>query len=140
MKFSPGVVPQWPSRRGLMCVGLQWFASSSGLSQEVDLADGEIIGGPPEAVEQSEVGVGKRGRDGVRGVLFHGIHLFETYSGSTLAACAGPVLDLDHPARRIASASSAITCSSSVGMTSAAILLSGVLMTVMLASFRPSSR
>ena len=64
MKFKPGVVPQCPNRRGLMC-----FRSSGCFEQriveQVDLSDRQIIGRAPVAVH----GVQQVGREGPVGRL-----------------------------------------------------------------------
>ena len=53
MKFSPGVVPQWPSRRGLMCASVERLLQQR-IVVEVDLADREIVRGAPVGVQLVE--------------------------------------------------------------------------------------
>ena len=53
MKFRPGVVPQWPSSRGLMCSSFSG-SRSRGFSQQIDLADRKIIRGAPVGVDFPE--------------------------------------------------------------------------------------
>ena len=50
MKFWPGVVPQWPSSRGLMCSSLQRLAQQR-IVEQINLPDGQIVGGPPVGVD-----------------------------------------------------------------------------------------
>ena len=60
MKFRPGVVPQWPSSRGLTCSALSG-SSEQRIVEQIDLADREIVGRAPVAVyefELREVGLG----------------------------------------------------------------------------------
>ncbi len=49
MRLRPGDVPQWPSSRGLMCCGLQRLAQQR-IVVQVDLRDGQVVGGLPVAV------------------------------------------------------------------------------------------
>ena len=58
MKLSPGVVPQWPSRRGLTCSRLQRLAQQR-VVEQVDLPDRQVVGGAPVGVDQLE-GFGHR--------------------------------------------------------------------------------
>ena len=63
MKFRPGVVPQWPSSRGLMCLSVERLLQQR-IVEQIDLADRQIVGGAPPGVDQlrffgrSEWGVG----------------------------------------------------------------------------------
>ena len=50
MKFSPGVVPQWPSKRGLMCASFQRLLQQR-IVEQIDLPDREIVGGAPIGVD-----------------------------------------------------------------------------------------
>ena len=54
MKFSPGVVPQCPSSRGFDVVGDE-IAPEQGVVQQVDLADGQVVRGPPPGVDVVEL-------------------------------------------------------------------------------------
>ena len=57
MKFCPGVVPQWPSSRGLMCCRLQRLAQQR-IVEQIDLTDGQIVRGAPVRVHaRQEIGV-----------------------------------------------------------------------------------
>ena len=53
MKFWPGVVPQCPSSRGLMCCGLQRLAQQR-IVEQIDLADRQVVGGAPVGVDPRE--------------------------------------------------------------------------------------
>ena len=53
MKLRPGEVPQWPSRRGLMCSDAQRLAQQRVVLQ-IDLADGQVVGGVPVALHLVE--------------------------------------------------------------------------------------
>ena len=53
MKLRPGDVPQWPSRRGLMCSGRSG-SRSSGFVLQVDLPDRQVVGGLPVALHLVE--------------------------------------------------------------------------------------
>ena len=54
MRFSPGVVPQWPSRRGLTCDALERLAEER-VVVEVDLPDGEVVRRPPVGVHLAKL-------------------------------------------------------------------------------------
>ena len=58
MKFRPGVVPQWPSRRGLMCSCVSG-SSQQRIVEEIDLADGEVVGGAPPRIDQAALFLGQ---------------------------------------------------------------------------------
>ena len=58
MKFSPGVVPQWPSRRGLMCSLLERLLQQR-IVEQVDLADRQIVRRAPVGVDQSAFRLGQ---------------------------------------------------------------------------------
>ena len=60
MKFSPGVVPQWPSSRGLMCSSCERLAQQR-VVEQVDLPDGEVVGGPPVGVHPGPASRVERG-------------------------------------------------------------------------------
>ena len=66
MKFSPGVVPQWPSSRGLMCSGAQRLAQQR-VVEQVDLPDGQVVRGAPPGVEARELLARQRQRGLSRG-------------------------------------------------------------------------
>ena len=59
MKFRPGVVPQWPSSRGLMCFSRERLAEQR-IVEQIDLADREVIGRPPVGVHLPQQ-VGRQG-------------------------------------------------------------------------------
>ena len=56
MKFRPGVVPQWPSSRGLTCSGSQRLAQQR-IVEQIDLADREVVRRAPVGVEPIEAGI-----------------------------------------------------------------------------------
>ena len=60
MKFSPGVVPQWPSRRGLTC-SIASGCVQQRIVEQVDLSDRQIVGGAPVRVETRQVVGSERG-------------------------------------------------------------------------------
>ena len=62
MKFWPGVVPQWPSSRGLMWDGCKRLAQQR-IVEQIDLADGQVVGGAPVGVDAGEEI--RRGRHGM---------------------------------------------------------------------------
>ena len=49
MKDRPGLDPQWPSRRFLMCSGLQRLAQQR-IVVQIDHAQAEVIAGAPVGV------------------------------------------------------------------------------------------
>jgi hypothetical protein len=51
MKLRPGVVPQWPPR--LYVLELERLLEQR-IVEQIDLSDGEIVGGPPPGVDQFE--------------------------------------------------------------------------------------
>ena len=53
-EVQPGVVPQWPSRRGLMCSSFSGSAQQR-VVEQVDLADREIVRRAPVGVDASEL-------------------------------------------------------------------------------------
>ena len=55
MKFSPGVVPQWPSSRGLMCSSAQRLAQQR-VVEQVDLPDRQVVRGAPVRVHAGQLG------------------------------------------------------------------------------------
>ena len=51
MKFWPGVVPQCPSSRGLMCAGCSGSRQQR-VVEQIDLTDRQIVRGTPVGVQQ----------------------------------------------------------------------------------------
>ena len=59
MNDRPGLVPQWPSSRGLMCSARQRLAQQR-VGLQVDLADGQVVVRPPPGVDGGDLVVGDR--------------------------------------------------------------------------------
>ena len=59
MKFSPGTVPKWPSSRGLTWSWREWLAQQR-VGEQIDLADGKVIGGAPPRIHGGQFGGGQR--------------------------------------------------------------------------------
>ncbi|MCY1247678.1 hypothetical protein D9M72_610310 [compost metagenome] len=96
-------------------LGLQRFAQKR-IIEQVDLPDREIVGGPPIAVDEGEFASGERLRAGLLTRLFHKSAPVSAECVQTSArGRAGHALD--QLLERKVSASLAITCSSSIGMT-----------------------
>ena len=53
MKLRPGLAPQCPSRRSLMCSGFSGFAKQRIVAQ-VDHARGEVVAGAPVGVDLAQ--------------------------------------------------------------------------------------
>ena len=70
MKFRPGVVPQCPSSRGLMSSRASGSAQQW-VVQQVDLADGQVVGRPPPPVDLREGFVGESAEDVELGLCAH---------------------------------------------------------------------
>ena len=59
MKFRPGVVPQWPSSRGLICSSDRGFLQQR-VGVKINLADGQIVRRPPISVDERRLLVRQR--------------------------------------------------------------------------------